>query len=243
MSLIRIENAWKSFGHVAVLKGVSLQVKAGEIVAILGRSGSGKSTLLRCINGLENIDSGDIWVDETLVNALDVDIRELREKVGIVFQSYNLFPHLSVERNITLAPMVVKQIKREEAKIIAIDVLRRVGLEAKIDAYPDELSGGQQQRVAIARTLAMSPKVILFDEITSALDPELTGEVLRTLEELAEQGWTMVLVTHEIGFARNIAHRAIFMHEGTVWEEGAPKHVLIEPETKELQNFIRSVLV
>ena len=243
MSLIKIENAWKSFGNLAVLKGVSLYVKEGEIVAILGRSGSGKSTLLRCINGLEKIDSGDIWVDETLVNSLNVDIRELREKVGIVFQSYNLFPHLSVERNITLAPMIVKQIKRKEARNIAVDVLRRVGLEDKIDSYPDELSGGQQQRVAIARSLAMSPKVILFDEITSALDPELTGEVLRTLEELAGQGWTMVLVTHEIGFARNIAHRAVFMHEGKVWEEGPPKHVLIEPETEELQNFIKSVLV
>jgi polar amino acid transport system ATP-binding protein len=243
MSLIRIEDAWKSFGDIAVLKGVSLTVKEGEIVAVLGRSGSGKSTLLRCINGLEKIDSGNIWVDETLVSAPDVDIRGLREKVGIVFQSYNLFPHLSVERNITLAPMVVKHIKREDAHEIALDVLRRVGLEVKIDAYPDQLSGGEQQRVAIARSLAMSPKVILFDEITSAIDPELTGEVLRTLEELAGQGWTMLLVTHEIGFARNIAHRAIFMHGGKVWEEGAPKQVLIEPETEQLRNFIKSVLV
>jgi polar amino acid transport system ATP-binding protein len=243
MSLIRIEDAWKSFGDIAVLKGVSLTVKEGEIVAVLGRSGSGKSTLLRCINGLEKIDSGKIWVDETLVSAPDVDIRGLREKVGIVFQSYNLFPHLSVERNITLAPMVVKHIKREDAHEIALDVLRRVGLEVKIDAYPDQLSGGEQQRVAIARSLAMSPKVILFDEITSAIDPELTGEVLRTLEELAGQGWTMLLVTHEIGFARNIAHRAIFMHEGKVWEEGPPKQVLIEPETEQLRNFIKSVLV
>ena len=243
MSLIRIENAWKSFGDLAVLKGVSLEVREGEIVAVLGRSGSGKSTLLRCINGLEKIDSGNIWVDETLVNAPDVDIRRLREKVGIVFQSYNLFPHLSVERNITLAPMVVKRIAREQAQQTARDVLRRVGLEDKVDAYPDQLSGGQQQRVAIARSLAMSPKAILFDEITSALDPELTGEVLRTLEELAGQGWTMVLVTHEIGFARNVAHRAIFMHEGTAWEEGPPRQVLVEPKTEELRNFIESVLI
>ena len=243
MSLIRIENAWKSFGDLAVLKGVSLEVREGEIVAVLGRSGSGKSTLLRCINGLENIDSGNIWVDETLVNAPDVDIRRLREKVGIVFQSYNLFPHLSVERNITLAPMVVKRIARDQAQQTARDVLRRVGLEDKVDAYPDQLSGGQQQRVAIARSLAMSPKAILFDEITSALDPELTGEVLRTLEELAGQGWTMVLVTHEIGFARNVAHRAIFMHEGTAWEEGPPRQVLVEPKTEELRNFIQSVLI
>ena len=243
MSLIRIENAWKSFGDLAVLKGVSLDVREGEIVAVLGRSGSGKSTLLRCINGLEKIDSGNIWVDETLINAPDVDIRRLREKVGIVFQSYNLFPHLSVERNITLAPMVVKRVAREQAQQTARDVLRRVGLEDKVDAYPDQLSGGQQQRVAIARSLAMSPKAILFDEITSALDPELTGEVLRTLEELAGQGWTMVLVTHEIGFARNVAHRAIFMHEGTAWEEGPPRQVLVEPNTEELRNFIQSVLI
>ena len=243
MSLISIEEAWKSFGDLAVLKGVSLEVGEGEIVAVLGRSGSGKSTLLRCINGLEKIDFGNIRVDGTLVNAPDADIRKLREKVGIVFQSYNLFPHLSVERNITLAPMVVKRIAREEARQTARDVLRRVGLEDKVDAYPDQLSGGQQQRVAIARSLAMSPKAILFDEITSALDPELTGEVLRTLEELAGQGWTMVLVTHEIGFARNVAHRAVFMHEGTVWEEGPPKQVLVEPSTEELRNFIRSVLI
>ncbi len=243
MSLIRIENAWKSFGDLAVLKGVSLEVGEGEIVAILGRSGSGKSTLLRCINGLEKIDLGNIWVDGTLVNAPDADIRRLREKVGIVFQSYNLFPHLSVERNITLAPMVVKRVDRENAQRTARDVLRRVGLEDKVDAYPDQLSGGQQQRVAIARSLAMSPKAILFDEITSALDPELTGEVLRTLAELAGQGWTMVLVTHEIGFARNIAHRAVFMHEGTAWEEGPPRQVLVEPRTEELRNFIQSVLV
>ena len=243
MSLIRIENAWKSFGELAVLKGVSLEVDEGEIVAILGRSGSGKSTLLRCINGLEKIDLGSIWVDGTLVNAPDADIRKLRETVGIVFQSYNLFPHLSVERNITLAPTVVKRIARDEARRIARDVLQRVGLEDKVDAYPDQLSGGQQQRVAIARSLAMSPKAILFDEITSALDPELTGEVLRTLAELAGQGWTMVLVTHEIGFARNIAHRAVFMHEGTAWEEGPPRRVLVEPHTEELRNFIQSVLV
>lgn len=243
MSVIRIEDACKSFGDLQVLKGVSLSVAEGEIVAVLGRSGSGKSTLLRCINGLERLDSGNIWVDGDRVNAPDVDIRKLREKVGIVFQSYNLFPHLSVERNITLAPTVVKRIEIEEARRIANDVLRRVGLEDKIDAYPDQLSGGQQQRVAIARSLAMSPKAILFDEVTSALDPELTGEVLRTLAQLAGQGWTMVLVSHEIGFARNIAHRAVFMHEGRVWEEGPPKQVLVEPETQELQNFIQSVLI
>lgn len=243
MSLIRIDNAWKRFGDLEVLKGVSLAVAEGEVVAVLGRSGSGKSTLLRCVNGLERIDSGSIWFDGELVNAPDADIRKVREKVGIVFQGYNLFPHLSVERNITLAPMVVKRIGKEEAQHIARDVLRRVGLEDKIDAYPDQLSGGQQQRAAIARALAMSPKAILLDEVTSALDPELTGEVLRTLAELAGQGWTMVLVSHEIGFARNIADRAVFMHEGKVWEEGPPKQILVEPETEELRNFISSVLV
>lgn len=243
MSLIRIDDAWKRFGDLEVLKGVSLAVAEGEVVAVLGRSGSGKSTLLRCVNGLERIDSGSIWFDGELVNAPEADIRKVREKVGIVFQSYNLFPHLSVERNITLAPMVVKRIGKEEAQRIARDVLRRVGLEDKIDAYPDQLSGGQQQRVAIARSLAMSPKALLLDEVTSALDPELTGEVLRTLAELAGQGWTMVIVSHEIGFARNIADRAVFMHEGKVWEEGPPKQVLVEPETEELRNFINSVLV
>lgn len=242
MSLVKIENARKSFGSLEVLKGVSLEVAQSETVAIIGRSGSGKSTLLRCINALERIDSGNIWVDGELVNSPTTDIRKLREKIGIVFQSYNLFPHLTVERNITLAPTVVKGIEPVEAKRVALDVLRRVGLEDKLHAYPDQLSGGQQQRVAIARSLAMSPKIILFDEITSALDPELTGEVLRVLGDLAKQGLTMLLVTHEMGFARNVADSVVFMHDGQIREQGLPNDVLVSPTTPELQAFIQSVL-
>ncbi|MGH7318930.1 MAG: amino acid ABC transporter ATP-binding protein [Candidatus Rokuibacteriota bacterium] len=242
MSLVRIEAVDKRFGRLQVLTQVSLDVAQGEIVAIIGRSGSGKSTLLRCINGLEPIDGGSIWVDGELVNGPRTDLRRLRQKIGIVFQSYNLFPHLTVERNITLAPTVVKKLPRDQARAIAVEVLRRVGLDDKIDAYPDQLSGGQQQRVAIARSLAMSPKAMLFDEITSALDPELIGEVLKVLEDLARLGMTMLLVTHEMGFARTVAHRVVFMHEGRVWETGPPGELLVNPKTPELDTFIKSVL-
>jgi polar amino acid transport system ATP-binding protein len=241
MSLVEIREVDKSFGQLHVLKRVSLDVAEGEIVVIIGRSGSGKSTLLRCINGLEPIQGGSIRVDGDLVNAPKADLRQLRQKVGIVFQSYNLFPHLTVERNITLAPTVVKRIGLDEARQIAHEVLRQVGLEDKIGAYPDQLSGGQQQRVAIARSLAMHPKIMLFDEITSALDPELIGEVLRALERLAGRGMTMLLVTHEIGFARNVADRVVFMHEGEIWEQGS-RASLDKPQTPELVNFLGSVL-
>jgi polar amino acid transport system ATP-binding protein len=242
MSLVDIEAVDKSFGHLRVLDGVTLRVALGEIVAIIGRSGSGKSTLLRCINGLEPIQGGQIRVDGDLVNAPKADLRKLRQKVGIVFQSYNLFPHLTVERNITLAPTVVKRIELSEAQAIAHQVLRQVGLEDKLHAYPDQLSGGQQQRVAIARSLAMQPKIMLFDEITSALDPELIGEVLRVLERLAKQGMTMLVVTHEMGFARNVADRVVFMHAGRIWEEGPTRALLDRPQTPELEQFLGSVL-
>jgi polar amino acid transport system ATP-binding protein len=242
MSVVRVEQVCKSFGPVEVLKGVSLEVAEAETVALIGRSGSGKSTLLRCINALETIDTGEIWVDGELVNSPKTDIRKLREKIGIVFQSYNLFPHLTVERNITLAPTVVKRIDPAEARRIACEVLRQVGLEDKLNAYPDQLSGGQQQRVAIARSLAMSPRIMLFDEITSALDPELTGEVLRVLEDLASRGLTMLLVTHEMGFARNVADRVIFMQAGRIGEEGAPEEIFAAPRTPELKAFMQSVL-
>jgi polar amino acid transport system ATP-binding protein len=242
MSLVDIEAVDKSFGHLRVLDGVTLRVALGEIVAIIGRSGSGKSTLLRCINGLEPIQGGTIRVDGDLVNAPRADLRKLRQKVGIVFQSYNLFPHLTVERNITLAPTVVKRIELGEAQAIAHQVLHEVGLEDKLHAYPDQLSGGQQQRVAIARSLAMQPKIMLFDEITSALDPELIGEVLRVLERLARQGMTMLVVTHEMGFARNVADRVVFMHAGRIWEEGPTKALLERPRTPELEQFLGSVL-
>ena len=242
MSLVQIKGLHKSFGNLFVLKDINLNVEKGEDVMIIGRSGSGKSTLLRCINGLEPIQNGDIWVDRDHVNGKNTDLKLLRQKVGIVFQSFNLFPHLTVERNITLAPKVVKKMSHEEARDIAHHVLRQVGLEDKIKAYPDELSGGQQQRVAIARSLAMQPKLMLFDEITSALDPELIGEVLKVLESLAEQGMTMILVSHEMGFARKVADRVVFMHEGQIWETGPAGQMFDDPQTPELQVFISSIL-
>ena len=198
--------------------------------------------MLRCINGLEPIQEGRIVFDGETVNDPVTNLRKLRQRVGIVFQSYNLFPHLSVERNITLAPRVVKGMEREAARELAAGALARVGLAEKIDAYPDQLSGGQQQRVAIARSLAMKPQLMLFDEITSALDPELTGEVLKVLEKVAGEGMTMMLVTHEMGFARRVATRLIFMHQGRIWEEGRASDVLAKPRTPELETFLDAVL-
>ena len=242
MSLVQIEGVHKSFGDLKVLEDINLNVDEGEQITIIGRSGSGKSTLLRCINGLEPIQQGNIWVDGDRVNAKKTNLKLLRQKVGIVFQSFNLFNHLTVERNITLAPMVVKKMSYEETRSIAHNVLRQVGLEDKRGSYPDQLSGGQQQRVAIARSLAMQPKLMLFDEITSALDPELIGEVLKVLETLAEEGMTMILVTHEMGFARKVANRVVFMHEGKIWESGTPEQMFGRPKTPELEVFIRSIL-
>ena len=242
MSLVEIKNVTKRYGAVTVLDDVSIAIDPGEIIAIIGRSGSGKSTLLRCINGLEPVQAGSIVVDGVKVNDPATDLRRLRQNVGIVFQSYNLFPHLSVARNITLAPTVVKGMPEEQAREIARDVLRRVGLEGKLDAYPQQLSGGQQQRVAIARSLAMQPKLMLFDEITSALDPELTGEVLKVLEDMARSGMTMALVTHEMGFARRFGSRALFMHGGKVWEQGPASEMLARPQTPELETFLNAVL-
>jgi polar amino acid transport system ATP-binding protein len=242
MSLVELKDVVKRYGHHTVLNGVSLAVEKGEIIAIIGRSGSGKSTLLRCVNGLEPIQAGRVTVDGTVVNDRNTDLRKLRQHVGIVFQSFNLFPHLSVEKNITLAPKVVKHVPPAEARRLAESVLRKVGLAEKIDAYPDQLSGGQQQRVAIARSLAMQPDLMLFDEITSALDPELVGEVLKVLEEVAREGMTMMLVTHEIGFARKVASRVVFMHEGRIWEEGPAAATLAEPRTPELETFLGAVL-
>ena len=242
MSLVELHNVVKRFGANTVLDRVSLTVEAGEIIAVIGRSGSGKSTMLRCINGLEPIQEGRIVFDGETVNDPATNLRKLRQRVGIVFQSYNLFPHLSVERNITLAPRVVKGMEREAARELAAGALARVGLAEKIDAYPDQLSGGQQQRVAIARSLAMQPQLMLFDEITSALDPELTGEVLKVLEKVADEGMTMMLVTHEMGFARRVASRVIFMHQGRIWEEGRASEVLAKPRTPELETFLDAVL-
>jgi polar amino acid transport system ATP-binding protein len=242
MSLVELKDVVKSYGQNQVLKGVSLTVEKGEIIAIIGRSGSGKSTMLRCVNGLEPIQGGSVSFDGTKVNDPATDLRKLRQHVGIVFQSFNLFPHLSVEKNITLAPKVVKGVPPSEARALAESVLRKVGLAEKIDAYPDQLSGGQQQRVAIARSLAMQPTLMLFDEITSALDPELVGEVLKTLEEMARDGMTMMLVTHEIGFARRVANRVVFMHHGKIWEQGPAAETLGKPATPELETFLSAVL-
>ncbi|TIL96496.1 MAG: amino acid ABC transporter ATP-binding protein [Mesorhizobium sp.] len=240
MPEVLIDNVHKSFGAVEVLKGVALSVNRGDVFALIGRSGSGKSTLLRCINGLEKINSGRIEVAGHAVGRDPKELRKLRTDVGIVFQSYNLFPHLTVGENIMLAPRIVKLVSKAEAKTTAEEVLGMVGLSEKFDAYPDQLSGGQQQRVAIARSLAMRPKVMLFDEVTSALDPELTEEVLNVLETLARNGMTMLLVTHEMGFARRVATTTIFMHHGKIWEEGPSVELFGRPKTPELQQFIKS---
>jgi polar amino acid transport system ATP-binding protein len=242
VSLVELQDVVKRFGTHTVLERVSLTVEPGEIIAVIGRSGSGKSTLLRCINGLEPIQEGSIVFDGETVNDPRTNLRKLRQRVGIVFQSYNLFPHLSVEGNITLAPRVVKGMDKAASRELAVRALARVGLADKIDAYPDQLSGGQQQRVAIARSLAMQPQLMLFDEITSALDPELTGEVLKVLEQVAKDGMTMLLVTHEMGFARRVASRLIFMHQGRIWEQGPAGEVLASPRTPELASFLEAVL-
>ncbi len=221
---------------------MSLDVEAGEVVAVIGRSGSGKTTLLRCINGLETIDQGSIEFDGKPLPPGGAALRELRRHIGIVFQSLNLFPHHSVERNITLGPTITNKLPLAEAQAVALDVLREVDLEDKLHAYPMQLSGGQQQRVAIARALAMRPRMMLFDEITSALDPELVGEVVKVLERLATSGMTMLLVTHEMGFARRTADTLVFMHQGRVWEKGPPRALFAAPKTPELESFIRAVL-
>jgi polar amino acid transport system ATP-binding protein len=239
--VVSLRDVHKSFGPLKVLDSVSLQVARGEVAVIIGRSGSGKSTALRCIDRLETIDQGEIIVCGHRVSDPNVNLRALRLDVGIVFQSYNLFPHLTILENITLAPTAVKRVARAAARDIAHAVLQKVGLQDKADAYPEQLSGGQQQRAAIARSLAMQPKVMLFDEVTSALDPELTGEVLRVIEDLAAGGMTMVMVTHEMGFARRIASQIVFMHQGRVWETG-PGAVLAEPQTSELRHFVGSEL-
>jgi polar amino acid transport system ATP-binding protein len=242
-AIVNVKDLHKSFGTNQVLNGVSLEVPKGQMVAIVGRSGSGKSTLLRCMDGLETINSGTMEVCGFAVHDRDnLNLRELRKRVGIVFQSYNLFPHLTVQRNITLALTTIKKLSTADANDIAAKVLKLVGLEEKTMAYPEQLSGGQQQRVAIARSLAMNPELMLFDEVTSALDPELTGEVLKVMEDLAEQGMTMVLVTHEMAFARKVADVLIFMHQGKVWEMGPPDELFDNPKTPEFKKFISSNL-
>ena len=235
--IVEVEAVRKRFGTAVVLEGVSFQIHAGSVVAIIGRSGSGKSTALRCINRLETIDEGRIRVCGQDVTSPQLDVNRLHRDVGIVFQSYNLFPHLTAEENVTLAPRLVLRLPRAAQRALAERVLAQVGLAEKAQSYPSQLSGGQQQRVAIARSLAMTPKLMLFDEITSALDPELTGEVLKVIEGLARNGMSMILVPHEMGFARKVADHVIFMHSGKVWEEG-PAAVLDAPKTEELRQFL-----
>lgn len=242
MSLVELRQVVKRYGSHTVLDEVDLQVQAGEIVAIIGRSGSGKSTLLRCINGLEPVQGGEVHVDGVAVHQRGADLRGLRARVGFVFQSYNLFPHLTVQDNVTLGLRIVQKVAASQAADLARQALRRVGLEDKMQAYADELSGGQQQRVAIARSLAMSPRIMLFDEITSALDPELVGEVLKVLETMAGEGMTMLLVTHEMNFARRVADRVVFMHQGKVWEQGPAEQVFADPQTDALRQFLSAVL-
>jgi polar amino acid transport system ATP-binding protein len=242
MSIVSLKSIRKSYGSLEILKDVSLDVERGSVVVIIGRSGSGKSTMLRCINGLEPIQGGEIWVGDKPVLRDEKSLRELRREIGFVFQSFNLFPHLTVERNITIGLTVVRHMPLAQAREIAERALRRVGLIEKRDVYPDHLSGGQQQRVAIARCLALNPQVMLFDEVTSALDPELKGEVLKVIEELAKEGLTMILVTHEMQFARSVADRVIFMHQGKIWEEGPPAEIFGAPKTPELKQFIATSL-
>ena len=240
--IVEIKGLRKRFGTNEVLKGIDLSVAPGEVIAIIGKSGSGKSTLLRCINGLEQFNEGSLTVDgNPLLHGNKVAMRTLRQRVGMIFQGFNLFPHLSVGRNVMLAPTLVKKHDAAAATEQAKKLLARVGLAEKFDARPDELSGGQQQRVAIARALAMEPAVLLCDEITSALDPELVGEVLRVVESLAVEGMTLLMVTHEMSFARKVSDRLVFMHAGRIHEIGPPEQIFSNPQTPELRQFLSSI--
>lgn len=242
MSKLKVTNLHKYFGPLEVLKGIDLEVTEGEVVCIIGPSGSGKSTFLRCLNLLEQPTKGEIEIDDQLITDPKNDINKMRENIGMVFQQFNLFPHLSVTENIMLAPVDLKIKTKEEAAADAQALLERVGLADKAEEYPRQLSGGQQQRVAIARALAMNPDIMLFDEPTSALDPEMVGEVLNVMKELAAQGMTMLVVTHEIGFAREVADRVIFMDGGYIVEEGPPNDIFNNPQHERTQAFLNQVL-
>ncbi|QJC52330.1 amino acid ABC transporter ATP-binding protein [Paenibacillus albicereus] len=242
MGKIRVEGLKKSFGSNEVLKGIDLQVRPGEVVCVIGPSGSGKSTLLRCMNRLEDITAGRVVVDDVDINAKDTDINKVRENIGMVFQHFNLFPHFSVLRNIAFAPTELGKLDESAARQTALRLLDRVGLSDKADAYPAQLSGGQKQRVAIARALAMNPDIMLFDEPTSALDPEMVGEVLGVMKNLASEGMTMMVVTHEMGFAREVADRAVFMDGGYIVEEGPPEELFGRPQQERTISFLEKVL-
>lgn len=239
---IHVENLKKSFGELNVIKDISVDIYEGEVVCVIGPSGSGKSTFLRCLNKLEFSDAGKIIVNSFDINDKNIDINHVREDIGMVFQHFNLFQNLTVLENIMLAPVKLKKLSKEEAREKGMSLLTRVGLEAKADIYPQQLSGGQKQRVAIARALAMNPSIMLFDEPTSALDPEMVGEVLNVMKELAKAGMTMVVVTHEIGFAREVADRVIFMDGGYIIEEGSPEEVLKNPKQERTISFLNKVL-
>lgn len=240
--VVSAKNITKYFSDKKVLDNVSLNIQNKEVVCVIGPSGSGKSTLLRCLNALEESSSGEIFVNQIEVTNLHTKLVNLRKDVGMVFQKFNLFPHLTVEENITLAPMKVKNITLEQAKKTAIHLLKKVNLSEKINAYPNQLSGGQQQRVAIARALAMQPQMMLFDEPTSALDPEMVGEVLDVMRNLAQDGMTMMIVTHEMSFAREVADRVLFMDEGCIVEQGTPEEIFKNPQSPRLKSFLSRVV-
>ena len=239
---IHVSHLKKSFGTLEVLKDISTDIHEGEVVVIIGPSGSGKSTFLRCINKLEEITDGEVIVDGKNLTDKHVDINKVRENVGMVFQHFNLFPHMNVTQNLMLAPVELKKATKEEAKERAIHMLKKVGMDDKAEAYPEQLSGGQKQRVAIARALCMTPDIMLFDEPTSALDPEMVGEVLQVMKQLAADGMTMVIVTHEMGFAREVADRVLFMDGGYIVEEGTPQEVLLNPKEPRTIDFLNKVL-
>jgi ABC-type polar amino acid transport system ATPase subunit len=240
--VLKINNLHKNFKDLKVLKGITTEIHPGEVVCVIGPSGSGKSTFLRCLNRLEEATSGEIFVEGININDKGVDINKIREEMGMVFQRFNLFPHKKVIDNIMLAPMKVRKMSKEDARKLALALLDKVGLSDKVDSYPDQLSGGQQQRVAIARALAMEPKVMLFDEPTSALDPEMVGEVLQVMKTLAKEGMTMVVVTHEMGFAREVGTRVLFMDDGVIVEEGTPVEMFTDSKHARTQEFLSRIL-
>ena len=240
--MIKVENLHKDFKGLKVLKGIDEEIRKGEKVVVIGPSGSGKSTFLRCLNLLEEPSEGTIALNGQVINAKGVDINQIRQKMGMVFQQFNLFPHLSIMENITLAPMKIKKMGKDEAEKLGMQLLKKVGLEDKANAYPGQLSGGQQQRIAIARALAMEPEIMLFDEPTSALDPEMVGEVLDVMKDLANQGMTMVIVTHEMGFAKEVASRVLFMDDGVIVEQAPPAELFANPKNERTKAFLNSVL-
>ena len=239
--MITVKNLKKNFGDLTVLKGIDVTIEKGECVVVIGPSGSGKSTFLRCLNRLEEPDGGEIDIEGTDLLSPHTDINEMRQRIGMVFQHFNLFPHKTILENVTLAPIKLKKMPQKEAEDAALELLRRVGIEDKASVYPSPLSGGQKQRVAIARSLAMNPQVMLFDEPTSALDPEMVGEVLDVMKNLAKEGMTMVVVTHEMGFAKEVANRVLFMADGVILEEGTPEEIFEHPQHERTKAFIKAI--